>query len=288
MKKDQIMSLIDAFDNAKYIEEVESGDTTECWSARDLQELLGYLRWENFKKVIEKAQIACENAGQKVGDHFLETELTISIGSKSRRQIEDFLLTRYACYLIAQNGDPRKEEIAFAMTYFAIQTRKQEILEQRIGEFERLLAREKLTESEKMLSKIVYERGIDGPGFGRLRSKGDRALFGHSTQAMKKKLDAPIKRPLADFLPTITIKAKDFATEMTNFKLEEQSQIIGEIPITREHVKNNQIVRNALLDAGIKPEDLPPAEDIKKVKRRITSDGKKLIKETKKLKKSDE
>lgn len=256
---------------------------TEFWCARDLQMLLGYLRWENFAKVIDKAITACENSGIDPKDHFLGITKMVTLGSGAKREIDDIALTRYACYLIAQNGDPTKEEIAFAQTYFAVQTRKQEVIEKRLAEAERVSARQKLTHSEKELSGIIFERLHDEKSFGRIRSKGDTALFGgRTTQDMKDRLGVPQNRPLADFLPTITIKAKDFANEITNFNIK-QNELRFESAITDEHVKNNQEVRRLLKDRGIIPEILPPAEDVKKVERRLKSEQKKLPKQAKKI-----
>lgn len=249
---------------------------TEFWCARDLQTLLGYSRWENFVNVIQKAITSCKNAGYSPEDHFLEITKMVDLGSGAQRQIDDIALTRYACYLIAQNGNPTKDPIAFAQTYFAVQTRRQEVIEQRLAEAERLTARKKLTSSEKELSGIIFDRIGKNESFARIRSKGDRALFGgRTTQEMKDKLGVPKNRPLADFLPTITIKAKDFANEITNFNIK-QNNLRAEPGITGEHVKNNEDVRNVLTGRGIVPEELPPAEDVKKVERRLTSEQKKL------------
>jgi DNA-damage-inducible protein D len=280
MKLEIISQLHSSFELA-----VNEFDGVEFWFARDLQNLLGYSQWRNFLQVIDKAKIACSNAGQIVADHFADVSKMVDVGSGAKREIEDIILTRYACYLIAQNGDPRKDEIAFAMNYFAIQTRKQELLEQRLKNWERLQAREKLTISEKELSGLIFQKGIDNAGFASIRSKGDQALFGGKTTLdMKARLGIPNKRPLADFLPTITIKAKDFANELTNVNIR-KIDLKTESSITNEHVKNNQDVRGLLLKSGIKPENLPAEEDIKKIERKVKSEDKKLLKETKKLKK---
>jgi DNA-damage-inducible protein D len=263
---------------------VHNENDTEYWLARELQELLGYKKWENFSKVIEKAIIACENSGQDKDDHFLGVTKLVDMPKGGTKSIDDIMLTRYACYLITQNGDPRKEKIAFAQSYFALQTRKQELLEKRINEIERVRARKKLSQTEKELSGILYERGVDNKGFARIRSKGDQALFGGmATNMMKFRLSVPKNRPLADFLPTITIKAKDFANEITNFNMQKED-MKGEERITKEHIKNNAGVRKLLKERGIIPENLPPEEDIKKVERRLKSEDKKLLKGTKKLK----
>jgi DNA-damage-inducible protein D len=280
MKREIISKLHNSFELA-----VNQNDNVEFWFARDLQILLGYVQWRNFLLVIDKAKTACTNAKQDILDHFAEVSKMVDVGSGAKREIFDIILTRYACYLIAQNGDPKKDEIAFAMNYFAVQTRKQELLEQRLKEWERLQAREKLTISEKELSGLIFQKGIDNAGFARIRSKGDQALFGGKTTLdMKVKLGVPENRPLADFLPTITIKAKDFANELTNVNIR-KSDLTSETDITKEHIKNNSDVRGLLLKSGIKPESLPAEKDLKKIERKVKAEDKKLLKETKKLKK---
>ncbi|WP_174850330.1 DNA damage-inducible protein D [Streptococcus suis] len=255
----------------------------DYWYARDLMPLLGYERWENFHKAIQRAMNSVETSDTKVSDHFRGVTKMVPLGSGSERPVKDYMLTRYACYLIAINGDTNKEEIAFAQSYFAVQTRKQELIEERLHYIERTEARGKLKESEKRLSQNIYERGVDDKGFGRIRSKGDTALFGgHSTQEMKERLGVKNNRPLADFLPTLTIAAKNLATEMTNYNVEENN-LHGEKSITDEHVLNNTTIRNMLGQRGIKPEELPPAEDLKKLERKVKQQNKNLIKEAGKL-----
>ncbi|MDK9693884.1 MAG: DNA damage-inducible protein D [Sulfurimonas sp.] len=277
MDKQLITTLQNEFNQLSNVLEDSS---VEYWFARDLQKVLGYERWENFANVIQKAKTACENSSIEITDHFRDVTKMVSIGSNTQRIIEDIMLTRYACYLIAQSGDSKKEQIAFAQTYFAIQTRKQELIEQRLELEDRLQARAKLKESETELSKNIYERGVDESGFGRIRSRGDTALFGgNTTQNMKDKLGVPNTRPLADFLPTITITAKNLATEITNYNVK-QKNLYGENSITSEHIQNNQSVRGVLGERGIKPEELPPAEDLKKLERKVKSDEKKMIKQS--------
>jgi DNA-damage-inducible protein D len=274
MEKDILVRLHQSFEKSVF---KDQNTGMEFWLARDLQKLLGYDEWRNFLKVIDKAKIACTNSSQVIFDHFVDTNKMVELGSGSQRIIDDIMLTRYACYLIAQNGDPSKDPIAFAQTYFAIQTRKQEIIEKRIADIERLNARRKLTLSEKELSGIIYERLSDEKSFARIRSKGDAALFGgKTTEQMKHRLNVPESRALADFLPTITIKAKDFANEITNFSIKRDG-LRTETGISQEHVKNNQDVRKLLVERDIKPEELPPAEDVKKVERKLASQQKKLI-----------
>lgn len=273
MKKEQIKQLFEQFERACYII-----NDIECWSARELQIILGYTKWENFYKVIVKAKISCEVSGIKASYHFPDVRKMIEIAKGAQREIEDIALTRYACYLVAQNGDPAKTEIAFAQTYFAVQTRKQEIIEQRLLDVARVNAREKLSNSEKKLSSIIYERGVDEKGFASIRSKGDQALFGgYNTHSMKKKMKVPENRPLADFLPTLSIKAKDFATELTSHNVNEKD-LNGEVTITKEHEDNNAAVRKILIKRGVKPEELPAAEDIKKVQRKLVGEDNKLLK----------
>ena len=280
MKKELINELFLKFEQACYLI-----NNMECWSARELQGVLGYTKWDNFIKVVEKAKTSCESSGVEVSDHFADVGKLVAIGSGTERRIDDLALSRYACYLIAQNGDPSKSEVAFAQTYFAVQTRKQEIIEQRLLDVARVSAREKLSKSEKKLSGIIYERGVDDKGFAVIRSKGDQALFGgFSTNDMKNKLHVPDNRPLADFLPTLTIKAKDFATELTSHNTVEKD-LKGEGQITEEHIENNRAVRKMLGERGVKPEQLPSGEDVKKLQRKLEGDEKKIVKDAKGLKK---
>lgn len=276
MKSEEIIKLFEKFENAAA--ELEG---IECWSARDLQVLLGYSKWENFEKVIQKAKDACRNAGEEIAYHFPDVRKVITKGKGAKDEIDDILLTRYACYLVAQNGDSRKQEIAFAQNYFAVQTRRAELVEQRLLEYERVKAREKLSQTEKQLSGILYERGVDSQGFAIIRSKGDQALFRLNTQALKKKMGVPVTRPVADFLPIISIKAKDLAAEMTGLNVQNKD-LKGQNKIEKEHIDNNQAVRDMLTKRGIVPENLPPAEDVKKLQRKLDGDEKKLLKENKK------
>ena len=272
MKTEVIQQLTVSFEG--HAQQTESG--VEYWLARDLQILLGYAKWDNFLNVITKAKTACEVSGHDVRDHFADVGKMVELGSGSRREIDDIMLTRFACYLIAQNGDPAKSEIAFAQTYFAIQTRRAELIEQRMLESERLAARKKLTETEKELSGVIYEQTGGNQDFATIRSKGDHALFGKSTAAMKSHWKVPDNRPLADFAPTIILKAKDFATEITIFNAREHN-MQSERAISSEHFTNNDAVRKTLLSRGIRPESLAPDEDIKKVERRLVSDERKSL-----------
>ncbi|MBZ0198594.1 MAG: DNA damage-inducible protein D [Ignavibacteriaceae bacterium] len=279
MKKTVIKSLSENFNSHSNL----TDNNIEFWFARDLQHLLGYTKWDNFINVISKAKTACETSGHKIEDHFADIGKMVKIGSGTEREIDDIMLTRFASYLIAQNGDPQKEQIAFAQSYFAVQTRKFELVEKRIKDWERLNARQKLTLSEKELSELIFERTGNEKDFGMIRSQGDQALFGYSTAKMKQKLGIKSNRALADFLPTITIKAKDFAAEITIFNVKDKNIEKGN-RIAWEHIRNNKSVRKLLLERGITPESLPPEEDVKKLERKVKSEDKKLTKNPDKLK----
>lgn len=276
MDKQEISLLKSKFDELAHVDESTG---IEFWYARELQAAFSYSQWRRFNEVIEKAKLSCNVSGNIVSNHFADVGKMVDLGSRATREIADVKLTRYACYLIAQNGDPRKEEIAFAQSYFAQQTRKQELIEEHMKNLQRLENRDKLRASEKQLSKNIYERGVDDAGFGRIRSAGDFALFGRSTQSMKERYGVTKGRPLADFLPNLTTAAKNLATEMTNYNTKAKD-LYGEPSITHEHVQNNSTIRNMLGERGIKPENLPPAEDIKKVERRVKSNEKKLAKDS--------
>jgi DNA-damage-inducible protein D len=273
MKTELVQSLTSNFE--AHAQQTETG--IEFWLARDVQQLLGYDEWRNFTAVISKARTACELSGHFVSDHFVDVNKMITLPKGAQREVPDLMLTRYACYLVAQNGDPRKSEIAFAQTYFAVQTRKAELIEQRLLDAERVQARKKLSTTEKELSLVIYEQTGNNQDFALIRSKGDQALFGKSTQAMKAQWKVPDTRPLADFAPTIILKAKDFATEITIFNAR-QHKLGTERAISKEHITNNEAVRDTLLERGIRPESLPPAEDVKKVERRLLSKDKKALK----------
>ena len=283
MKTELVQSLTITFE--AHAQQTEGG--VEYWLARDIQHLLGYSKWDNFLNVVTKARTACEVSGHSVADHFAGVGKMVDLGSGSRREVDDIMLTRYACYLVAQNGDPKKPEIAFAQTYFAIQTRRAELIEQRILEFERVSARKKLTGTEKELSEVIYEQTGGNEDFAIIRSKGDQALFGKTTQAMKAQWKVPDSRPLADFAPTIILKAKDFATEITIFNAR-QHGMTNESAISGEHITNNRAVRKTLLERGIRPETLPAAEDVRIVERRLAAEEKKTLKRPKGLGNSTE
>lgn len=282
MKKDIVYKLTENFED--FLHKTEDG--IEFWLARDLQHLLGYGKWDNFQNVISKAKTACEISGQDIADHFADVGKMVEIGSGAQKEIDDVMLTRFACYLIAQNGDPRKEQIAFAQTYFAIQTRKAELIEQKILEIERVQARNKLAETEKELSHVIFQQTGGNDNFALIRSKGDQALFNRTTQQMKDKWGIKNK-PLADFMPTILLKAKDFATEITIFNAK-QKQMKTEGQISNEHITNNKTVRNTLISRGIVPENLPPEEDVKKIERKLKSEEVKSLKENKGFKNNNE
>ena len=263
----------------------DEGHDMDVWFARALQPLLGYARWENFQVAVNRAIESCKSQKINVDDHFREVTKMIIIGKGGQRSVLDFMLTRFACYLIAQNGDPKKEEIAFAQGYFAVQTRRAELIAEHLNHIARIDARDRLRASEKQLSENIYQRGVDDKGFGRIRSKGDAVLFGgYTTEQMKNRLGVK-SGPLADYLPTLTIAAKNLATEMTNYNVE-QKDLQGESAITSEHMQNNGSVRQMLGQRGIKPENLPAAEDIKKVERKVASNERKIEKDSSKLPKN--
>ena len=278
MKEEEIKELFEQFEAI-----ANEYEGVECWSARELAQVLGYSQWRNFEGIIEKAKASCTNAGQEVSYHFADVSKMINLAKGAQREVKDYMLTRYACYLIAQNGDPRKPQISFAQNYFAVQTRRAELVQKRLLEYERVQARAKLAETEKRLSGVLYERGVDSKGFAIIRSLGDKALFNLDTALLKRKLGAPNSRPLADFLPTLNIKAKDFAAEMTSVNVQ-QKDLHGQQSICQEHVDNNMAVRNMMLQRGIVPENLPAGEDVKKVERRLKSDEKTLTKKNSKKK----
>lgn len=282
MKKDIVYKLTENFED--FLHKTEDG--VEFWLARDLQHLLGYGKWDNFQNVISKAKTACEISGQDIADHFADVGKMVEIGSGAQKEIDDVMLTRFACYLIAQNGDPRKEQIAFAQTYFAIQTRKAELIEQKILEIERVQARNKLAETEKELSHVIFQQTGGNENFALIRSKGDQALFNRTTQQMKDKWGIKNK-PLADFMPTILLKAKDFATEITIFNAK-QMQMKTENQISNEHITNNKTVRSTLISRGIVPENLPPEEDVKKIERKLKSEEVKSLKDKKGFKNNND
>ena len=282
MKKEIIHTLTANFESLSH----QTDEGVEFWLARDLQHLLDYTKWDNFLGVISKAKTACEISGESIENHFADVGKMVSIGSGAEKEIPDIMLTRYACYLIAQNGDPRKETIAFAQRYFAIQTRKAELIEQQLLEYERVQARNKLKVTEKELSQVIFEQNGVNENFALIRSKGDAAMFNKTTQQMKTKWNLPTAKPLADFMPTILLKAKDFATEITIYNAK-QHKMRTEGQISKEHITNNKSVRSTLLSRGIVPENLSPEDDVNKIERRLLSDEKKALKNPDKLNEKD-
>lgn len=271
MNPKTVKSLTTNFEDNKH----QTKEGVDFWYARDLQKLLGYIQWRNFEKIIKRAQKSCKSAGVPMQDHFADVSKSIISGKGATFETNDIILTRYACYLIAQNGDPSKSQIAFAQAYFAVQTRKLELLEEKINQIERIKAREKLSKSEKQLSRMIYEKTKNEKAFGYIRSKGDEALFGLSTAKMKVKWAIPKSKPLADFAPTVVLKGKDFANEMTVFNTQEKN-LNKTREITEEHVENNKIVRSAMKERGIIPENLKPEADVAKVKRKLNIKKKEL------------
>ena len=277
MKTEEIIELFRQFESI-----ANEYEGVECWSARELAKLLGYAQWRNFENIVNKAKAACEHAEQEVSYHFAEVGKMVSLGSGSEREVSDYMLTRYACYLVAQNGDPRKPQVAFAQNYFAVQTRRAELVQQRILDYERIQARTKLAETEKRLSGILYERGVDSKGFALIRSKRRQGLVSYRHGIAQKEIRSTRKPSIGRLLPTISIKAKDFAAEMTSVNVQQKGLVRTNKKSGKEHVDNNAAVRDMLLQRGIVPEQLPPGEDVKKVERRLKSEEKRLTGKAKK------
>jgi DNA-damage-inducible protein D len=263
---------------AKTLDDIRHQNGVEFWYARELYPILGYSRWENFETALNRSKDACKTTGGSVEDHFREVTKMVNIGSDAQRETQDIKLTRYACYLVTLNGDPRKEEIAFAQAYFVTQTRKIEILQKHMGELERIDAREKLKITEKEFSNMGFSRGVDSKGIAEIRAKGDEALFGgKTTDEMKHRLGVSSKKPLADYLPNVTLKAKDLAAAITIEKTR-QNNLYGKSEIREEHINSNTNVRGALTKTGIYPESLPASEDIKKIEAKHRKEMKALQK----------